>query len=247
MCPCLKKHVIPTTPVNMELKNVYRGDEVKFVAMFRALRSALLADFIAAHPDFLTGEKSNIAGQGFGIDYTKDGGLNHTPTDSSLYTNRKESWTTVGLKSPVVGLSYKNQSVYRSRYPTAFALIEMFGNACQMAAYTILEPGAIIYRHTGLEDRAAKNIRVHIPLHVPNGDIGFEVEGETVIWDDVFSFNDQKLHSAWNNTSQRRLILFVDLTREKCDLPPAPAHFPGCNAHVPVFEKTRDPKYKSIN
>ena len=190
----------------MELKNIYRGDEVRFVAMFRALQSALLADFTAAHPEFLTREKSSIVVQGFGIDYNKEGKLVHKPADMSMYSNGKDLWKAVGIKSPVVGLSYKDQSVYRLRYPTAFALVEMFGAACQFATYSILEPGGIIYRHTGIEDRSAKNIRIHIPLYVPEGDVGFEVDGEIVLWDDVFSFNDQKLHSAWNNTSQQRLL-----------------------------------------
>ena len=240
---CLKKHVIPNITVNVELKNIYRGDEVKFAAMFRALQSALLADFITAHPEFLTSKKSSIVAQGFGVDYNKEGQLVHTPTDMSMHSNGKDLWKAVGIKSPVVGLSYKDQSVYRSRYPTAFALVEAFGDACQMAGYSIVEPNAIIYRHTGVENRDAKSIRIHIPLYVPEGDIGIEVEGEIVRWDDVFSFNNQKLHSVWNDTPERRLVLLIDLSREICELPPAPAHFTGCNAHVPVFEKTRDPKY----
>jgi len=78
---------------------------------------------------------------------------------------------------------------------------------------------------------------------VPQGDIGFEVEGEIVLWDDVFSFNNQKLHSVWNNTPERRLVLLLDLLRDTCDLPPAPAWTPGCNDGVSAFEKTRDPNY----
>ena len=212
----------------MELKNVYRGDEVKFAALFRALQPALLADFVAAHPDFQAGA------QFVGVPYYQ----NPDGENAVLY-NEVNAWKVAGIKHDKFGLMTR----FRPQYPTAFALVEAFGDACQMAGYSIVEPNAIIYRHTGVENRDAKSIRIHIPLYVPEGDIGIEVEGEIVRWDDVFSFNNQKLHSVWNDTPERRLVLLIDLSREKCELPPAPAHFPGCNAHVPVFEKTRDPNY----
>ena len=216
----------------MELKNVYRGDEVKFAAMFRALQPALLADFIAAHPNFQAGEKFT------GVPYYQSPNGNN----AVLY-NEVNAWKMSGIKHDKFGLL----SMFRSRYPTAFALVEAFGDACQMAGYSIVEPNAIIYRHTGVENRDAKSIRIHIPLYVPEGDIGFEVEGEIVLWNDVFSFNNQKLHSVWNNTSERRLVLLLDLSRDTCDLPPAPAWTPGCNDHVSAFEKTRDPNHIPIN
>lgn len=210
----------------MELKNIYRGNEVKFAALFRALQPALLADFVKAHPDFQSGEKFTS------VPYRQ----NPTGQNSTLY-DKENAWKISGIKH-ISGVFAESN---RLRYPTAFSLVEAFGQHCHMAGYSIVEPNSIIYRHTGIENRDAKSIRIHVPLYVPNGDIGFEVENEIVLWDDVFSFNNQKLHSVWNNTSERRLILLIDLTREVCDLPPAPAWFPGCNEHVPEFEKTRDP------
>lgn len=212
----------------MELKNIYRDNEIKFASLFRALQTALLDDFIRAHPDFQKGEKF------------KSVPYNQNPSGPTAELYSKESaWKVSGVKHPSVGFVELN----RSRYPTAFGLTETFGHHCDSAGYSILEPNSIIYRHTGVENRQAKFIRIHIPLYVPHGDIGFEVEGEVILWDDVWAFNNQKLHSAWNHTNERRLIFLIDLSREICNLPPAPAWFPGCNEGVPVFEKTRDPNW----
>lgn len=212
----------------MELKNIYRGNEIKFAPLFRALQPALLDEFTRAHPDFQTGEKFKS------VPYHQ----NPSGTNSTLYS-KESAWKVSGIKHPSVGFTEVN----RNRYPTAFNLVEAFGPHCDIAGYSILEPNSIIYRHTGVENRQAKFIRIHVPLYVPQGDIGFEVESEEVLWNDVWGFNNQKLHSAWNNTNERRLILLIDLSREICNLPSAPEWFPGCNEGIPVFEKTRDPNW----
>jgi len=210
----------------MELKNVYRGNEIRFANLFKATASAMLADFYQAHPDFQKGEKF------ISVPYYQ----NPTGQNSKLYSEF-EAWKISGIKHSSFGLIEQN----RAKYPTAFELTEAFGSECQMAGYSIVEPNSIIYRHTGVENRDAKFIRIHVPLYVPKGEIGFEVEGEIVRWDDVWGFNNQKLHSVWNETPERRLVFLIDLSRKICNLPPAPAWFPGCNDHVPEFEKTKDP------
>lgn len=210
----------------MELKNVYRGNEIKFANLFRAAAPAMLKEFLQAHPNFQTGDNFTS------VPYYQ----NPTGQNSTLY-NKFNAWKVSGIKHPATGLLEFN----RNKYPTAFELTAAFGAECQTCAYSIVDPNSIIYRHTGVENRDAKFIRIHIPLYVPEGEIGFEVEGEIVRWDDVWGFNNQKLHSVWNDTPERRLVLLIDLSRKICDLPPAPAWFPGCNDNVPEFEKTRDP------
>ena len=214
----------------MELKNIYRGNEIKFAPLFRALQSALLDDFSRSHPDFQKGEKFSS------IPYWQ----NPTGKNSTLYSE-ENAWKVSGIKHPSVGLVESN----RNKYPTAFNLVEAFGVHCPIASYSILEPNTVIFRHTDIENREAKFIRIHVPLYIPQGDIGFEAENKEVFWDDVWGFNNQKLHSAWNNTNERRLIFLIDLSREICNLPPAPKWFPGCNEGIPVFEKTRDPNWTS--
>ena len=230
MCLCLKKHVIPNTKVNVELKNIYRGDEVKFAALFRALQPALLAEFLAAHPDFFS---NNVL----------EGVIDYPIRDPATPTEQLKLWRGAGIKAPG-GLSTMIEKS-QAKYPVAYAMIQAFGNHCKSGGFSIVEPGGIIYRHTDVPARQLRTANIHIPLYIPKGDIGFEVEGEISTWDDVFAFNNQKLHSVWNNTPERRLVFVFQLTREFCGLPPAD-WTPGCNAHVPVFEKTLNPNYKPL-
>ena len=211
----------------MELKNIYRGNEVKFAAMFRALQPALLAEFLTVHPEFFS---SNVL----------EGVADYPIRDPATSPEQRKLWKGAGIKAPggASTMIERNQV----KYPVAYAMIQMFGNHCKAAGFVIAEPGCIIYRHTDVPARQLRTVNIHIPLYIPKGDIGFEVEGEIVLWDDVFSFNNQKLHSVWNNTPERRLVFIFQLTREFCGLPPAD-WTPGCNAQVPVFEKTRDPNY----
>ena len=214
----------------MELKNIYRGNEIKFANLFRAIAPTLLTEFLQEHPDVM-----------------KNSGLRNVPQhqspageNSNLYS-KQEAWRTAGVKHAIKGMIEQN----RSKYPTAFELTEAFGNECLLSGYSVLDAGSVIYRHTDLEHRDAKCIRIHIPLYIPTGDIGAEVNGEVIEWNDIWAFNNQKLHGVWNNTPERRIVFLIDITRKYCDLPSAPAWFPGCNEHVPEFEKTRDPSRTS--
>tara|TARA_R110000796_G_scaffold22353_1_gene64848 strand:- start:1364 stop:2008 length:645 start_codon:yes stop_codon:yes gene_type:complete len=209
----------------IELKNIYRADEVKFANLFRSLRTALLEDFQRAHPDFQDGAEFKS------VNYYN----NPTGRNNQLYS-KESAWKISAVKA--FG-TLKTET--KKLYPTAYDLVESFGDNCFIGCYSIFEPNTILYRHTGTENRTAENIRIHIPLYVPDGDIGFEVEGEEVSWDDVFSFNNQKLHGGWNHTNERRLVFLIDLKRTICDLPTAPEWYPGMNDNVPFFEKTKDP------
>lgn len=229
----------------IELKDVYKGiNEVKFYDKFKEAIPGLLTDFINANPNF----------HNYGSTDNLNVISNTLMTPLVTSTN---GWKIQPIKSLSSTLANNNQnlnniysiehieSVIKTKhlYPTAHKLVESFGDQCDMATYSVFEPNTILYRHTGMENRDAKNIRIHIPLYIPKGDIGFEVQGQEVYWDDIFSFNNQKLHSVWNNTNERRLIFIIDLRRHICDLPPAPPWSEEENKKVPVFEKTRNPKY----
>ena len=54
---------------------------------------------------------------------------------------------------------------------------------------------------------------------IPEGDVGFEVDGEIVDWTNLFAFDDQKVHSAWNKTNQDRLVFVISLPRVVCGIP----------------------------
>jgi len=59
--------------------------------------------------------------------------------------------------------------------------------------------------------------RVHLPLLVPAKlpDCGFKVLNKEISWHEgiPFAFCDAHLHLAWNNTSEKRIVLILDIIR----------------------------------
>ncbi len=58
-------------------------------------------------------------------------------------------------------------------------------------------------------------LRSHLPLVVPNGDLGIRVEGETKMWKEgeLLSFDDSLIHEAWNETNQDRIVMMIDVAK----------------------------------
>lgn len=77
------------------------------------------------------------------------------------------------------------------------------------AFFSILQPHTRIPPHTGVT-----NLRsiVHLPLIVPPG-CGFRVGGETREWriGEAFAFDDTIEHEAWNDSSELRAVLILDV------------------------------------
>ena len=79
------------------------------------------------------------------------------------------------------------------------------------ATIAVFPANRIMPRHNGY----ATITRIHLPLYVPSGDIGFSVGEETRSWKTgkCLAFNDIDEHSAWNNTDKDRVALIVDIMR----------------------------------
>ena len=77
------------------------------------------------------------------------------------------------------------------------------------AFFSVLKPGAHIPPHTGVTNTRAI---IHLPLVVPP-DCSFRVGGETRPWVEgqAFGFDDTIEHEAWNRSSQRRIVLILDV------------------------------------
>lgn len=194
-------------------KNIYRGKEVIHYDYLMSLREDLIKDFFKQHPDF--------------------NGQNFWPTTALTIPN---SWGMSLLKynhvNEIGKLDKKDTAEQRMslikhneenkvKYPTAYnKIIDHWGDDCQVAAYLTLHPGAVLQRHTDDENRESKYIRIHIPLIIPDGDVGMEIYGEEIRWDDLFAFDNQKIHSVWNFTDKPRLIFLLNLSRSICDMPP---------------------------
>ncbi len=80
------------------------------------------------------------------------------------------------------------------------------------AGLSMLRPGAVLHPHRHFDDWA---LRVFLPLRIPRGDVGFEVEGAPVDLEDgrLYAWYPTAVHRAWNHTDADRLLLLLDLYR----------------------------------
>jgi hypothetical protein len=217
----------------LELKNIYRGTEIKFYDYFMSLRQGLIEDFFKNHPNF-----ENM--------FCAQAGDQYPALTAHRGVILRNNWNVPGYKH--CGNLDKIEKDLAINFPTAYSMLEKFGNSCSYASYALLDAHSVIRRHTDIENRNNSVVHIHVPLIVPIGDVGFEVAGEEVHWDDIFAFDNQQLHSAWNNTNKQRLIFIVDLPRTLLDIPPGKLwdrelssrettyHY---KSHIPEIEKKK--------
>jgi beta-hydroxylase len=84
------------------------------------------------------------------------------------------------------------------------------------ADFSVLPPHTDILPHKGYSRMIT---RCHLPLIVPRGDLGIEVEGETRVWEEgkLISFDDSLSHRAWNHTDEVRVVMMIDVASEAFD------------------------------
>ena len=153
-----------------------------------------------------------------GIKVNGDGKSNKTK--NSQYGDN-DAWQAVILKftNKYTNTAHTTENIEK-KFPTASKLIAEYGDDCPVAFYSIMAPNTELHRHTGPENLDGKNIRVHVPLIIPKGEIFLEVNGEFVTWEDIFCFDNQYVHSAYNYSNEWRLIFLIDFTRESIGIPP---------------------------
>jgi hypothetical protein len=146
-----------------------------------------------------------------------------TPDDEhGVSKANPEGWKNIEFKyhDPYSNVHWDIDPDYAMRnFPTAYKLVQEYGDDCPIASYSYMAPGTILNRHTGPENRDGDFIRVHIPLIIPPGDVFFEVDGEEIDWSDIFAFDNQLVHSAHNLTNEHRLIFLIDIRRTRIGLP----------------------------
>ena len=196
------------------MKKIYRREDLECADYLMSFKDALREEFLNYHTDFFT-------------DFSKKEYVN--PINGATTINYTGAWTTTTVK---YSFKHRNNIIapeIRKFFPTAIKLTNEFIADCPISSYSIIEPNGIIGRHTGPENRDGDYIRIHIPLFVPEGDVFFEVGGEVVYWDDIFAFDNQTIHSAFNYTNTRRLVYLIDIRRSRIGLPPGR-----------TFDKVRD-------
>ena len=128
------------------------------------------------------------------------------------------------IQKRMLNIKQKQDGYNPEAFPTMKKIAEHYKERCPILEYSILPAQSIIERHIGIENKKGENIRIHIPLIVPKGDLFLEAQGEEVDWQHPWGFNNQYMHSAHNNTDEHRLIMLIDLKRTYVGIPPA-KHF----------------------
>ena len=109
------------------------------------------------------------------------------------------------LKSTILGSKY---------FLKTMQLLSSFcqSNCIVSASIARFPANKILPRHNGYDFL----IKIHLPLYVPQGDIGFCAGEETMTWKTgkCSAFYDSTEHNGWNNTSEDRVALIVDIMRK---------------------------------
>lgn len=73
-------------------------------------------------------------------------------------------------------------------------------------------PGTRLHPHRG---EIAGVLRCHLPLVVPQGDLGLRIGAETRTWraGECLVFDDTFEHEAWNHADSERVVLIVTFAR----------------------------------
>lgn len=80
------------------------------------------------------------------------------------------------------------------------------------AGFSLFRPRTHLYPHNG---EIPNVLRCHLPLVVPDGDMGIRIGGETRRWERgrCLVFDDTLEHDAWNRGDGDRIVLLVTFAR----------------------------------
>lgn len=186
-------------------KYIWKANELKFADQFKELAPLLVKEFLTAHPNF-TGLKAETVDNPNGDVHLAVGG---------------DKWKVVAFRYIH---KWMLEPGFQEKFPTAIQMIKMLEDYCPIAEYSVLEPGGEITVHNGIENRYSEYLRYHIPLIIPDGGtdkLGFECMGELIDWSDVWAFDNQGMHTAWNKTEKHRLVFIIDIHRSVAGVPPS--------------------------
>lgn len=193
------------------MKTIWLSNEISISDELRQLIPDLKRDFLNYHTDYFT-------------TFSKSQSYKNSTFNTNNVMSTKDAWRTEGIRYSLpdhkILIDLFTYPLINNKFPTASSLVRKYYNHCNCASYNSLEPNSHILRHSDIENRERKFIRIHVPLIIPEGDTFFEVADEEVKWDDIFGFDNASFHSAYNNTNQRRLIFLIDLSREFLGISP---------------------------
>jgi len=104
---------------------------------------------------------------------------------------------------------YRACNGFQKQMPFTTKLIE-HGPTHYASGWLMLNPHSSTPVHNH-KDWGHKII-VHFPTYIPEGDVGFNVEGQIYRWKmgEVFAFDCEKTHFGFNNTDEQRSMMVLD-------------------------------------
>ena len=219
-----------------EIKAYWLREEISIADELLDLAPKLVEEFLEYHHEFLDLSKP-----------TKLRPYKNPMFDTAKVMSGLDAWITEGVKytwkeAGIFSNRFNDDPIVSKHFPTACALTRKYGDDCPISSYSCIEPGRVIERHTGVENRDNEFIRIHIPLIIPEGDIFFECEGVEIDWQDLWAFDNQLIQSAHNYSNGRRLIYMFDVRRDKIGLPIGEKYDPVRQIKAEPFVRGRYPK-----
>jgi beta-hydroxylase len=127
---------------------------------------------------------------------------------SQLVINRDSAWKIMLLKA-----FGENMEDNQKLFPVTTSIIRQSERTLTVF-FSILEPGKEIPPHYGYSSNV---LRVHLGLIIPEKreDCHITVDGQRYSWTNgkCVMFNDRLQHSVRNDTSETRVVLFIDVKR----------------------------------
>jgi hypothetical protein len=239
-----------------KMKKIWRGHEIPVADELMTYQKSLRDEFLAGTNSVQEACEKYATDaldlRMFGLSFeesTKLEGIQSKNPTTGEYEFNIGGWKNIQFKyarhDDFLDVDFKRSDTDRvaKKYPTAHALVKKYGDYCPCASYSILAPNTVLHRHTGPENRTGENIRIHLPLIIPEGDLFLEASGEEVTWDDIWGFNNQHAHSAYNNTNEWRVIFLIDLNMEHINMTPCPPFDPVIDLSSKPFVRG---KYRGI-
>jgi hypothetical protein len=191
------------------MKKFVKGREFKYYDILKDAQENLKKDFFAAYPTYQDLDNTYVVSGAEFLIGTGNWKVYPLKYTAELYESQEHNDVEEAMKFI---------ELHKDKFPTACGLVDYFGDAVKTAAYLVLEADTLIDWHFDSENSDGKLVCIHIPLDIPEGDLGLEVEDEIERWEDIFAYNSQKIHRAWNYTDKSRLIFIMDFTTESCGL-----------------------------
>lgn len=212
-----------------QMKKIWRGDEIPIASYLMSFQDALRAEFLEGFSSLeeacqkYTTDNLDLRMFGVALDESEKGVWVKDPNTGKFEVNGT-GWKSIQFKygrhDELIDFAFERSDNDRiaKKYPTAHKLVKEYGEFCPIANYSILAPQTILHRHNGPENREGKYLRIHIPLIIPEGEVFLEASGEEVTWDNIWGFNNQHTHSAYNFTDEWRVVFMIDLDMEHIGL-----------------------------